>query len=54
VVQDPPPRRFRPKSYADNFRYDLADAIARAERPWDGEMSVDDRRDSRAGARAFA
>ena len=24
VVQNPPVRRFRPKSYADNFRYDLA------------------------------
>ena len=30
VVQEPPPRRFRPKSYADNFRYDVADAIIRA------------------------
>jgi hypothetical protein len=36
VVRDPPVRRFRPKSYADNFRYDLAGAITRAQRPWDG------------------
>ena len=46
VVQNPPVRRFRPKSYADNFRYDLADAIARAERPWDGKMSITDRRET--------
>jgi hypothetical protein len=54
VVQDPPPRRFRPKSYADNFRYNLADAITRAERPWDGEVSVDHGRDSRVGTRVYA
>ena len=53
VVRDPPPRSFRPKSYADNFRYDLADAITRAGRRWDGQVSVDDRRDPRAGARAY-
>ena len=50
VVQNPPVRRFRPKSYADNFRYDLADAIARAERPWDGTMSLADRRDTQGAA----
>jgi hypothetical protein len=54
VVQDPPPRRLRPKSYADNFRYNLADAITRAERPWDGEVSVDHGRDSRVGTRVYA
>ena len=43
VVQNPPVRRFRPKSYADNFRYDMADAITRAGRPWDGKMSIADR-----------
>jgi ETC complex I subunit conserved region len=43
AVQDPPMRRFRPKSYADNFRYDLADAITRAERRWDGAVSAADR-----------
>jgi ETC complex I subunit conserved region len=40
VVQNPPLRRFRPREYADNFRYDLAHAIARAERPWDGQLSI--------------
>jgi ETC complex I subunit conserved region len=45
VVQNPPVRRFRPKSYADNFRYDMADAIARAERPWDGQLSISGRRE---------
>jgi hypothetical protein len=54
VVQEPPPRRFRPKSYAENFRYDLAGAITRAGRQWDGQVSVDDRRDSRVGGRAYA
>jgi hypothetical protein len=43
VVQNPPVRRFRPRSYADNFRYDMADAITRAGRPWDGKMSIADR-----------
>jgi hypothetical protein len=46
VVQDPPVRRFRPKSYADSFRYDLADAITRAERPWDGKTTIADRREA--------
>ena len=43
VVQNPPVRRFRPKSYADNIKYELGDAIARAERPWDGQLSISDR-----------
>jgi hypothetical protein len=54
VVQEPPPRRFRPRSYADSFRYRLGDAITRAERPWDGEVSVDDRRDAKVGTSAYA
>ena len=41
-VRDPPVRRFEPKSYADNFRYDLADAIFRTQRSWDGEVSPGD------------
>ena len=43
VVQNPPVRRFRPKSYANNFRYDLADAITRAAWLWDGAVSIADR-----------
>jgi hypothetical protein len=43
-VRDPPVRRFRPKSYADNFRYDLADAIARVQQRWDGSLSIAGRR----------
>jgi ETC complex I subunit-like protein len=43
-VRDPPVRRFRPKSYADNFRYQLADAIARVRPPWDGSLRIADRR----------
>ena len=54
VVQEPPPRHLRPKSYADHFRYDLADAITRAALPWDGEVSLDDRRDSQVGTRVYA
>jgi hypothetical protein len=42
VVKDPPPRTRRAKSYADNFRYDLSGAIARAQRPWDGTVSMRD------------
>jgi ETC complex I subunit conserved region len=41
-VRDPPVRRFQPKSYADRFRYDLANAIARAQLAWDGEVSIAD------------
>jgi hypothetical protein len=41
-ARDPPVRRFEPKSYADNFRYDLANAISRAQRAWDGEVSTTD------------
>jgi hypothetical protein len=44
-VREPPVRRFRPKSHADNFRYDLADAIARARQGWDGSVSIADRQD---------
>jgi hypothetical protein len=40
LVREPPVRRFKPKSYADNFRYDLASALTRAQRPWDGGMSI--------------
>jgi hypothetical protein len=40
LVREPPIRRFKPKSYADNFRYDLASALARAQQPWDGGMSI--------------
>jgi ETC complex I subunit conserved region len=40
LVQEPPRRRFQPKSYADNLRYDLADAIARVQAPWDGAGSA--------------
>jgi hypothetical protein len=43
VVQDSPVRRVRPKNYADALRYGLADAITRAERPWDGSVSIADR-----------
>jgi ETC complex I subunit conserved region len=43
VVQDSPVRCIRPKSYADALRYGLADAITRAERPWDGSVSIADR-----------
>jgi hypothetical protein len=52
VVEEPPPRRFRPKSYADNFRYDVADAIIRAGRPWEGQLSISspDRADAAHGA----
>jgi hypothetical protein len=50
MVQNRPVRRFRPKSYADNFKYELGDAIARAERPWDGELSIGDRRDTEDAA----
>ena len=46
-VRDPPVRRFRPKSYADNFRYDLADAVARVQQRWDGSVSISDRRQPR-------
>jgi hypothetical protein len=31
VAHDPPVRRVHPKSYADNFRYDLADAVRRTQ-----------------------
>jgi NADH dehydrogenase ubiquinone Fe-S protein 4 len=31
VAHDPPARRIHPKSYADNFRYDLAEAILRSQ-----------------------
>jgi hypothetical protein len=50
VVQNPPVRRIRPKSYADSFRYDLGDVIARAARPWDGNMSITERRETPPGA----
>ena len=50
VVQNPPVRRIRPKSYADSFRYDLGDAIARVARPWDGKMSITERRETPPGA----
>ena len=43
VVQDPPVRRVRPRSYADALRYDLADAIARAAGRWDGSVSIAER-----------
>ena len=43
-VRDPPVRRFRPKSYADNFRYQLADAIARVRPSWDGSLRIANRR----------
>jgi ETC complex I subunit conserved region len=44
LVREPPRRRLRPKSYADNFRYDIAGAVARASREWDGALSLSDRR----------
>ena len=46
VVQSPPLRRFRPREYADNFKYELGDAIARAERPWDGQLSINGGRET--------
>lgn len=54
-LRDPPVRRFRPKSYADNFRYELADTIARVRPPWDGSMLITDHREpdrARAAGRA--
>jgi hypothetical protein len=54
-LRDPPGRRFRPKSYADNFRYELADTIARVRPPWDGSMLITDHREpdrARAAGRA--
>jgi hypothetical protein len=48
AVEDPPARRPNPKSYADRFRYDLRPAISRAQRPWDGAVSVSDARNRRA------
>ena len=39
-VRDPPSRHFKPKSYAENLRYDLAGAISRAQRPWNGTTSL--------------
>jgi hypothetical protein len=38
VVHDPPARRIHPKSYADNFRYDLADAIRRTQQAQDTSL----------------
>ncbi len=40
ILREPAVRPFRPKSYADNFRYDLTSALTRAQQPWDGGMSI--------------
>jgi ETC complex I subunit conserved region len=45
-LRDPPVRRFRTKSYAANFRYQLADAIGRVGPRWDGSLQITDRRES--------
>lgn len=52
LVREPPRRRFRPKSYADNFRYDIAGTVARASRGWDGTLSLADRRNQERGTSA--
>jgi hypothetical protein len=54
-LRDPPVRGFRPKSYADAFRYELADTIARVRPPWDGSMLITDHREpDRARAAGWA
>jgi ETC complex I subunit conserved region len=45
-LRDPPVRRFRPESYAANFRYQLAAAIGRVGPRWDGSVQITDRRES--------
>lgn len=50
LVRDPPMRRFRPKSYADNFKYELSDALLRAQRRWGDTVSITDRSQPRAPA----
>jgi hypothetical protein len=50
LVQNPQVRRFQPREYADNFRYELGDAIARTERPWDGKVAITERRDTQGAA----
>jgi len=44
-LREPPVRRFRPKSYADNLRYELADTIGRVRPRWDGSVLITDQRD---------
>jgi hypothetical protein len=44
-VRDPAVPRFQQKSYADNFRYQVAGAIARSQHRWDGSVSITDRRE---------
>ena len=48
VVQEPE-RRHSPKHYSGHFRYNLADAITRAQGGWDGAVSINDRRETRDG-----
>jgi hypothetical protein len=50
AVREPPMRRFQPKSYADNFRYELADAIARVQARWDGAVSATKRQETSGAA----
>jgi len=40
VAHDPPARRIHPKSYADNFRYDLAEAILRSQQAQDAGARI--------------
>ena len=47
---EPATGRFRPRSYADNFKYEVQDAIARAKRPWDGQLSISGRGDTEDAA----
>ena len=40
IAHDPPARRIHPKSYADNFRYDLAEAILRSQQAQDAGATI--------------
>jgi ETC complex I subunit-like protein len=41
LARDPPIRRFRPKSYADNFKYNLAGLVNGGRAEWEGQVDID-------------
>ena len=48
--RDPHLRRFRPKSYADNFKYDLTGLTIGTRPAWEGQVGIDGVRGPRNGA----
>jgi hypothetical protein len=41
LARDPPARRVRPKSYADNFKYNLGSLVTDARPGWEGPVGID-------------